>query len=70
MNEATILRRKFLIEGYSVIIEVLPHDFFLALQEETNCLNSARTQHPDARYQGTSVELFFKENPLMKHLPK
>lgn len=61
-------RIQMLSEGLCVIPDILSEDFLQELRRETDCLNATLEHHPDAKYQGTHINVSFEDNEIMRRL--
>lgn len=63
-----IRRTRMIEDGYCIIPNVLDNNFLDELRQETNTLNDTLPHHPDTRFQGTHLVIYFEENQIMRRL--
>ena len=61
-------REQMLRDGYCVIPDILSPGFLLELGQESDRLNDTMEHHPDTKYQGTHIDVFYQENSIMQRL--
>jgi len=61
-------REQMLRDGYCVIPDILSPEFLRELRQESDRLNDTMEHHPDTKYQGTHIDVFYQENSIMQRL--
>ena len=61
-------REQMLRDGYCVIPGILNPEFLRELGQESDRLNDTMEHHPDTKYQGTHIDVFYQENSIMQRL--